>query len=199
MKKIALAMTLALAALGAQAQTFVQVDPANPKPLRFVAGAGLTFGGEKLATAHFVDGHDVDLRAGGFVALLAGVDYRVSPQFSAQATVGYHIDDATGDNGDMRFARVPFELLGYYHVNDKVRVGGGIRHVTHTEFRTGGVVADMGDFEFEDTTSGVVELEYMYSQQLGLKVRWVNDKFKEKTYGIPLKGEHVGLLANFYF
>jgi hypothetical protein len=199
MKNTVLAVTLALASLGAQAQTFVQVDPANPKPLRFVAGAGLTFGGDKLATAYFEDGRDVDLHAGGMLALLAGVDYRVSPQFSVQGTVGYHVDDATGRNGDMRFARIPFELLGYYHVNDKVRVGGGVRHVTNTEFRTGGVVADMGDFEFEDTTSGVVELEYIYSHQLGLKLRWVNEEFKEKNYGIPLKANHVGMLVNFYF
>lgn len=222
MKKFALAVTLAFASFGAaqaqeQAQvpapapapvqdaapapapapTFVQVDPAG-KPLRFVIGAGLTFGGDKLATAYYTDDTEEDIRAGGMLALLAGLDYRVSPQFSIQGTIGYHVDNSTASNGDMTFSRVPLELLGYYHVNEQVRVGGGIRHVTSTEFSSSGA-SDIGDFEFDDSTGAVAEIEYMYSRQLGVKLRWANDKFKEKRSGASAKGDHVGLLVNFYF
>ena len=207
MKTIAFALAFSLAALNAaQAQTTepvpaaapaVQYEPVGAKPLRFVVGAGLTHGGDKLATVYYEDGFDINIRGGGTVALLAGLDYRISPEFSVQGTVGYHVDNASARNGDTRFQRIPFELLGYYHVNDKVRVGGGLRWVTGTEFRSSGA-SDIGDYEFKDTTSAVVELEYLFTPQIGVKLRYVNDEFKEKSFGGKVKGDHVGLFANFY-
>ena len=200
MKKFALAFALTVASLGAaQAQSWVQVPDAASKPLRYVAGAGLTYGGETLFTANYTDGDKVDIDAGGNVAFLVGLDYRVNPQFSVQGTVGYHIANATGTNGDARFERVPLELLGYYHVNDKVRVGGGLRYVVGAKLRTDGVAADFGDYKFKDTASPVAEIEYLYSHQLGFKLRYAHDKFKEKTFGAGVNGDHVGALVNFYF
>ena len=199
MKKIAFAFALAVASLGmAQAQSFVQVQDVATKPLRFVAGAGVTYGGERIVTARYTNGDEMDIDGGGSVALLVGLDYRVNPQFSVQGTVGYHVDNAAGTNGDIRFERVPFELLGYYHVNDKVRVGGGLRYVTATSLRTDGV-ADIGDYEFKNTTSAVAEIEYLYSPQLGFKLRYVNDKFKFRDFDGTVRGDHVGALVNFYF
>jgi hypothetical protein len=208
MKKPAFALFLALAAFSAQAQTVesapapvaapaVQYEPVGAKPLRFVLGIGATFGGDKLATAYYDDGDEVDLKAGDLVALVAGVDYRINQDFSVQGTVGYHVDRAGADNGDMRFERIPFELLGYYHVNDKVRVGGGLRYVTGVKFRSSGA-GDIGDYKFKDTTSAVAEIEYLFSPRMGLKLRYANDEFKEKYYGGKVKGDHVGIFANFY-
>jgi len=199
MKKIAFAFALAVASLGmAQAQSYVQVQDVATKPLRFVAGAGVTYGGERIVTARYTNGDAIDIDGGGSVALLVGLDYRVNPQFSVQGTVGYHVDNAAGTNGDVRFERVPFELLAYYHVNDKVRVGGGLRYVTATSLRTDGV-ADIGNYEFKDTTSPVAEIEYLYSPQLGFKLRYVNDKFKFRDFDGTVRGDHVGALVNFYF
>lgn len=201
MKKFAFAFALAIASLGAaRAQTWVPVADAASKPLRYVAGAGLTYGGQKILTAYFTNGDRVDIDGGGSVTLYAGLDYRAGPQFSVQGTVGYHVDSAAGMNGDVRFERVPVELLGYFHVNDKVRAGAGLRHVTGVGLRAGGVGQEqVGDHEFEDTTGALAEIEYLYSPQLGFKLRFVNDKFKEKTDGATIRGNHVGALVNFYF
>ncbi|MDB5747334.1 MAG: hypothetical protein JWP72_2182 [Massilia sp.] len=190
---------LAAASLGAaHAQTYGVDQPIGTKPLRFLFGAGLTFGGDTMATATYENGVEIDIDGGGTIVMHAGLDYRVSPEFSVQGTVGYHVDSASARNGDLRFERVPFELLGYYHVNDKVRAGGGLRFVTNTALRCSGACR-FGDEKFEDTTSAVAELEYMYTPRMGFKLRYVNDGFKEKTWGYRVKGDHVGLLANFYF
>ncbi|NHZ94029.1 hypothetical protein F2P45_34360, partial [Massilia sp. CCM 8733] len=120
MKKLAFVIAVAIASLGsAQAQT--QAPAANP--LRFVVGAGLTAGGDKLATAEYANGGSIDVRAGGMIAFLAGVDYRVNQQFSFQGTVGFHVDQASAKNGDVTFKRFPIEVLGYFHPSDKMRIG----------------------------------------------------------------------------
>jgi hypothetical protein len=197
MKKIAFA--LALASIGAaQAQTFVPVEDLARKPLRFVIGAGLTHGGDRIATALYDDGDEFAIRAGDSIALLAGLDYRFNPQFSVQGTLGYHGDTTRARNGHMRFERVPFELLGYYHVNERVRVGGGLRYVTNVSFSSSGE-ADVGDYDFTDSTGAVAEIEYLYSPRVGFKLRYANDKFKEERSRTPVKGDHVGIFVNMYF
>lgn len=199
MNKLAFALSLALATLGAaQAQNFVQVQDAGAKPLRFVIGAGFTKGGDHLATAVYDDGTEIKIRGGDGIVLLAGLDYRIDPRFSVQGTVAYHADRANAHNAGLRFERVPFELLGYYHVNDKVRAGGGLRYVTKTAL-IDRVPGGYGDFHFKDTTSAVAEIEYLYSPRIGIKLRYVNDKFEEERSGVPVKGDHVGLLVNAYF
>lgn len=198
MKHSALALLLAGAAFGAAAQTtYVPVESPAAKPVRFVLGTGVTFGGDKLGTVRYQDDFEIDIHAGGLVDFHAGVDYRVSPEFSLQGTVGYHVDRAPARNGDMRFQRIPFEFLGYYHVNEKLRVGGGLRYVTNAELTSEGA-SDMGDYDFGNSTGAVAELEYLPMPFFGLKLRYANDRYENKTYG-KVKGDHVGVLANFYF
>lgn len=199
MKKIAFAFALALASLGAaQAQTYVPVEDLAARPLRFVFGAGLTAGGDKIATAFYEDDTDLSIKGGDSIALQLGVDYRVNPQISVQGTVGYHVDQLNARNGHMRFDRFPLELLGYYHVSEKVRVGGGLRYVTNVAFSSGGA-SDVGDYDFTDSTGAVAEIEYAYSPRIGFKLRYANDKYEEKISRTPVKGDHVGILVNVYF
>jgi hypothetical protein len=199
MKKLVLACALAGASLGAaQAQTFVPVEDLAAKPLRFVFGAGLTLGGDKIATGFYDDDSEFNIKAGDSIALQAGIDYRVNPQFSVQGTIGYHVDQARADNGHLRFDRIPLELLGYYHVSEKVRVGGGLRYVTNVSFSSSGA-SDVGDYDFTDSTGAVAEIEYAYSPRVGFKLRYANDKFKEKISRTPVKGDHVGVFVNVYF
>jgi opacity protein-like surface antigen len=194
MKKIALVIALAIASLNAaQAQT----APAE-KQMRFLVGGGLTFGGDKLATAEYTNGGEIDIHAGSMIALNAGMEYRFAPEFSLQANVGYHVDNASATNGDIRFQRFPMELLGYYHANQQWRVGGGVRYVSNPKLSSSGA-AYFGNFDFKNTVSGVVEVEYLMNQHVGFKVRYVNEKFELKNGTKEFDANHVGFFANYYF
>jgi hypothetical protein len=193
MKKafVAAALTLA-AAFNAQA-----ADAASP--FKFVVGAGLTFGGDTLATAQFSDGSSEDIKAGGLFHLYGGIEYRLGDQVSLQANVGYHIDDSSAaSNGGLRFSRVPVELLGYYHVNDKFRIGGGVQVVNGPEVKGSGDLSYI-NVEFDNSVGPVIEGEYMFSPQIGMKLRYVSHTFKVKNTSIEADGNHVGVMFNFYF
>jgi hypothetical protein len=197
MKKIISALALATVSLGAaQAQTMAQ--PAEARQMRFLVGMGLTFGGDQLANAHYTDGIDRSIRAGSMIAFNAGIDYRVTPQFSFQGTFGYHMDNASASNGSMRFERFPIELLAYYHVSPQWRLGGGARYVTGTKFKSGGA-GDVGNYDFDNTLSPVVEAEYLMNANWGFKVRLVSEKFTESVSGAKVDANHVGFFANYYF
>ena len=196
MKKITISIALAIASLNAaQAQTYV---PVEQKQARFFFGAGFTFGGDKLATANYANGGDVNLRAGGMIAINGGLDYRVTPEFSFQGSIGYHVDQASADNGEIRFQRFPIELLAYYHVAPQWRIGGGARYASSPKLTSSGA-GYIGEYRFDNATSGLVEAEYLMSSQVGFKVRLVSEKLKVKRSTATVDGNHIGFLANFYF
>jgi opacity protein-like surface antigen len=194
MKNIVFAATALFATIGAaQAQSQL----ASPSPVRFLVGMGVSAGGDDLATATYTNGHSQDIKAGGGVYFTGGVNYRVNQEFSIQGTANFHIDSTTARNGSITFRRFPVELMGYYHLNDAWRVGAGVRYVSSPKLSSSGA-ADGIDFEFDNTTSGVVEVEYFWIPRVGMKMRYVKETFKAP--GIrEVKGNHFGISGNFYF
>ncbi|USX15211.1 porin family protein [Oxalobacteraceae bacterium OTU3CAMAD1] len=192
MKKIAFALTTLFATMGAaQAQ-----GPASP-PLHFLAGLGVSGGGDDLATAHYTNGKSDNIKAGGGVYFTAGATYRLSQAFSLQGTVNFHVDDTNAKNGSIRFKRFPIEVLGYYHPSDAWRVGGGLRYISGAKLSSSGVAAGI-ETKFDNTVSGVLEAEYFWTPSFGTKLRFVKETFKADGYE-DVKANHVGISANYYF
>jgi hypothetical protein len=155
-------------------------------------------GGDDLAHTEFTDGSTETVRAGGLVAFVAGVDYRISRDFSVQGNVGFHVDNSTAKNGDVHFRRYPVELLAYYHISPQWRVGGGARFVNGVRGKSSGAFGNL-DVEFDNTTGGVIEAEYMMGYKASVKVRYVSEKYTVSDTSIKFKGNHVGVFGNYYF
>ncbi len=197
MKFTILACLLAVLALGsAHAQT--PAEPALGK-VRYMAGLGVTAGGDPLASATYANGGgSVDIKAGGGVVFVAGVDYRVTPQFSFQGTLGFHVDDTTASNGSIKFQRFPIELLGYYHPAQNFRVGGGLRYVASPRLNSSGV-ASFPNVEFDNTISPIVEVEYFFNPAMAVKLRYVKEEYKLTNSNFKVDGSHFGIFGSFYF
>ena len=194
MKKSLAVATLALGAASASWAQPVQVRP--------LVGLGFTGGGDTVARVVYADGDSDKVRAGGLIALTTGAEFQFTPLVSAQALVGYHADNISASDGEVRFARVPFELLGHFRLNDWFRVGGGARYSTHIRTRASGSASGVVPNEdFKDSLGAVVEGEFTVGRNLGIKLRYVSEKFKSETFpGAPdLKGNHVGLYLVGYF
>jgi hypothetical protein len=181
---------LALAG-GAQAQVPV---------LQPLVGGGVTFGGDKLlSNVRYDDGYSEDIQAGQFVYLYGGLRYQAVPQFSVQATLGYHVDDTReARNGSARFVRYPVEVLGHFHLDDQVRLGGGVRFVNGARFDSDGSLS-VGDRRFDNTIGVVLEGEYVLASEFGLKLRFVSETYRARPpFDDEVNGSHVGLLLNWY-
>ncbi len=169
-----------------------------PKQLRYLLGGGLTFGGDKLATVLYTDGSTDSVTAGGTFELHAGMDYRMNDDISIQGTAGYHFDlTKPASNGGVTFSRFPLEMMAYYHSNDFFRIGGGSRIVLRPRLKGDGV-ASATNRSFSNTFGFVVEGEYMVIPALGIKVRYVREKYKGKGFSGSINGNHIGVLANIY-
>lgn len=196
MKKIVLAMVLATGSLAATSSVQAQMLFIGPSYL--VGGIGVTGGGGKLATASYTDGSSADIRAGSGLALQLGGEYRFNPEFSVQATAGYHIHfTPEANNGDASFSRVPLELLGYFHTDPQWRVGGGLRRTVAVRLNGKGAASNL-DRDFKNATGAVFEVEYLVNRNLGIKGRVVTEKFKPEGGGREVNGNHVGLFVTAY-
>lgn len=199
MKKIIFGITLACASLAAQAQA----KPAFENHVKYVAGLGFTYGGDDMADGTMEYN---DLMAGKGLLFLGGLDFRLTETFSLQTTVGLHIDAvSTSMGGDATFKRVPVEMIAYYHVSKRFRLGAGARYISSpkVEFDGGGY----RNRTFKNTVGAILEGEFLVGEHVGIKVRLGTEKYKHKNvqpgayysnWG-DVKGEHVGVITNFYF
>lgn len=197
MKKHFIAAALAIgAAFSAHAAD--AAAPSSPS-FKFLLGAGLTFGGDTLITVPFTDGSTEDIRAGGLVHLYGGGEYRFNDSFALQATVGYHVNDTkAASNGSVRFTRIPVDVLALYSVNEKVRLGVGAQFVSGPELKGSGVASNVNQ-KFDSTTGAIVEGEYLFTPHVGLKLRYVAEKYTPSGGGQKVDGSHGGLMFSYYF
>lgn len=193
MKKTIVAAALALGtAFSAQAAE-------AGAPFRFLLGTGLTFGGDTLVTVPFTDGSQDSVKAGGLIQLYGGGEYRFAERFAVQATVGYHINDTrAASNGSVRFTRVPVDLLALYSVTDNVRLGAGAQFVSGPKLRGSGVASNVSQ-SYDSTTGAIVEGEYLFGAHMGLKLRYVSEKFTPSGGGAKIDGSHAGVMFSYYF
>ena len=192
MKNLLIGAALTLgAAISAQA-----ADAAVP--FKFVLGAGLTSGGDTLATLVYTDGSSDSVKGGNLATFYLGGEFRVGTAVSVQATIGYHTDRTKdAENGSVQFNRTPVDLLAYYHLNDKVRLGGGAQFVSSSRLKGSGAASSI-DVPFDSTIGGVIEGEYLFSPHMGIKLRSVTEKFNLSGGGGSASGNHIGVLFNFY-
>jgi hypothetical protein len=174
------------------------------QPAHFLLGAGVSFGGDTLATVEYTDGKSGSIKAGGGFTFKTGLDYRLNRNFALQATLGYQKDSQGADNGKITFTRVPVEVLAFYYPRDRFRMGLGLRKANSATLDSSGV-ANMGSFNFDASTGTVLEVEWLLRKtvhgQGGFTVRFVSEKFTLSDYpgAGSIDGNHIGCGFNWYF
>ncbi|MGL4574247.1 MAG: outer membrane beta-barrel protein [Burkholderiaceae bacterium] len=196
MKKVVSLIAIACAA-AFSGNAMAQDKAAPAMAVKPFLGFGLTLGGDKLATAVYDNGTEADIRAGNLVQMTAGVEIPLGTLFSASASVSYHVDNASAENGSLKFDRFPVEVLAHYKLNDQWRIGAGARFVSGATLGGSGV-ASMPDVEFDSTTGAVLQAEYQFNANTSLIVRGVSEKYKVNGFG-NVDGSHFGVLVNYKF
>lgn len=173
------------------------------KPLHFFLGGAVTFGGDKLATIYLTNGNEQNIRAGSLLEIKGGIDFRIIPRVSLRGSIGYHFDQESasssgGADGNINFFRFPLEGMLFWHVNDELRVGAGVRKAFGATLEGTDGLAYFGSYTLESSLGIVVEAEYQIGS-VGLFLRYVTEKYRLNSYSLWNGGGHVGLGVNYYF
>ena len=167
------------------------------RPFKFVAGLGITGGGDTLANVTYTNGDTQSIKGGGLVMFYVGGEFRIGTLVSLQVTLGHHVDGSYASNGDLEFKRNPIDVIAYVPV-DKFRLGMGAHFVNSATLKGTGPAGFINQ-KFDASTGLVVEGEYQFTSWFGLKLRGVSQTYTETQTRIKSSGDHLGLLASFYF
>lgn len=174
----------------------VERAPLWDKNIKLVIGGGVTSGGSKLYTVQDSNGDNIDIRAGQLIDFHVGLEYRWD-EFAIQGTYGIHFDPIQDGDFKVSFERFPIELLGYYKLNDRFRVGGGIRYAKDARLTGSGSASGFGVTQIDADPGAVFEIEYRASPHLGWKARYVIETYE--MLGYEKTGKHFGLFLNTYW
>ena len=172
-------------------------------------GMGLTFGGDKLASATMTDGTSSTVTAGGDAYGKLGLDWRVTPQFGLQVAYGIHEAGIGASNGGINFRRNFSEEIAFWQFARTQRVGIGLRQTSGIKLTSSGAASNVGTAEFSGSTGTLVEYEYggrKGARGIGLTIRYVDEHYTPTSYdgyaiqgATSINGSHFGIGCNFYF
>ncbi len=172
--------------------------------VRPLVGFGFTAGGDTIATVYYQNSSvdESKVHAGALFAVHGGLELRFTNRLSTQFLVGYHVDQVRASNATVRWSRTPVEWLGHCYLTDWFRLGGGARYSANAELHTSGVASNtIPDTSFKPKLGGVIEGEFFPYRSVGIKVRYVNEKFKVRSSfsSETLDGSHGGVYVGYYF
>lgn len=201
--------TLTLRRAGLSVLLFAAAMPGLAQPaggqIKPFVGAGLTFGGEDLATAEYTDRSSSTVTTGGFLDLRGGIEYRlIQSPWSLQLAIGYHTDSTKASNGEFEFSRVPIELIAMADMSERWRVGLGIRKATGAKVSATGDAARQTAFgrttTFDSELGVLFQAEYMVGPQFALQARYVSEGYRVQfKQPVNVDGSHLGIFGVFYF
>lgn len=156
---------LSLAALFSFNATAEQSEQVTESPFKFSVFAGITDGGDKLASISYEDDKGKDaggenIKAGDFLNIGAGVEYTFNKAWSVQSNVGYFFDTDSADNADIEITRYVLEAVPYYHINEKFKFGIGLTLHLNPEFEFDYTNIVTSKTEYDNAAAAVFSLGY---------------------------------------
>jgi len=174
----------------------VFVKNVNAGEVDWLFGIGMDLGGEKLGTLEWDNGSSKDIRTHQGIHITLGLDYILNDNFIIRGDIGYKGDSAGGKEGDVKFTRLPIELIPFAVLGSHRFGAGGVYHF-NSEYSCD--ISNSCDFnvEIENSFGWVVQYEYKflistYNQNFAFGIRYLNINYTPKLAGATLSGSGVG-------
>jgi hypothetical protein len=191
---LALACALAFAspAFAAPSPADTATPAAAPAPIRAVAGVLFTgtAGTNDVAVTN-PDGSTASGSLSGRYEAFAGAQFPLAPNgLALRLTAGIHSTaNFSGSGGSERMTSFPFEATIWYPVNDRMRLGAGVRYAMHSRFSGAGGKTSDG---LNPAPAVLFGVGYQLMPHLLLDMRYVYERY-EQAAGDDLEASHWGL------
>ena len=187
-----LAVACAAPALAASSPAEPATPEAAPASIHPLAGVLLTgtVGADKVTFTN-PDGSVVSGSLSGRYEAYAGAEFPVDPNgLTLRLTAGIHATaNFSGAGGSEHMTSFPLEATLWYPVNDRLRVGGGVRYSMRSRFSGAGGKTSDG---LNATPALVVGVGVPLMPHLLLDLRYVYERYEEQSGG-DLEASHWGL------
>ena len=186
-------LAAALPAFAASSPADGATEPVAPASIRPIVGVLLTgtAGTNEIGVTN-PDGSTAAGSLSGRYEAFAGAEFPVDPNgLTLRLTAGVHASASfsSSGGGSEHATSIPLEATLWYPVNDKARIGGGVRYAMHTRFSgAGGKTND----NLNPTPALVAGVGYQLMPHLLLDLRYVYERYEQPS-GADLDASHWGL------
>lgn len=177
-----------------------------------VLGLALTFGGDEISRESVdtvFSGTDTETIDAGELIYFYGGFHISREKLQIQTTLGYHVDQINGSNGDTSFTRFPLEVIGFARF-EKVRIGAGISHHISPKYERDVDGDPKLSAKFDDATGFVIQADYLFgsfSSGTGtIGIRYTDIEYELKSVGSAtaagankLDGSNIGISLGYLF
>ena len=178
--------------------------------LKPILQMGYDFGGTTLARVEHEGSYSSSvnkIRAGQGLSFEGGavLDTR---NMELQFLVGYKFDEESASNGDVTWDVIPFTALVMMKTPYNWNFGGGVTYHLNPKIdgsfsgddRDGNHFNDNIHDEYEDAIGGVVQIEYMATENFRIGIKGTFIEYKQKDDNtIKARGNSVGINLSYRF
>ena len=166
--------------------TLAQEMVKKSSPVRFIVGAGLELGGDKVADVYFTNGNTQSVNAGqgGSIAVGGQLEFPGLEKLLLRTTVGFKYVTTAADNVHIRLTRIPVHVTTHWMFNDKWGVGAGLASHRNIKFKADGIGEDIN---FKGATGPRFEIAYK-----GISLSYTSMKYQD-NYDEIYSANAVGL------
>ncbi len=178
--------TVILIFLLSQHSLLMAQDTEKTRPVKLLIEAGIEFGGDEILTVFFTNGEDQKMRAGQGGFLAVGGEFIVSQAFMVRSTIGVKYNTTAADNANIRLLRFPFNLMGFWKINENFRAGAGATTHLGTNLKGDGFLPDV---DFTSSVGPRFEFGYRWIAVTYTSVQYKDEsdeKFSASSFGVAL-------------
>jgi hypothetical protein len=177
--------------LGIMVCISVDADPLPPgtSSTHFTLDAGLTGGGDKLATVTFTDGSTKSIYAGNAIFGDMGflTDFGAS-NWSFKGTLGYAYTAIVAKNATISFSRFPLDAIAVYSYG-RNHFGAGLTYYLNPKLDMDGFAPNV---DFDNSLGWLIEYRYWL-----FGIRYTNITYRSSQGNV--NGSNLGLFFNYTF
>lgn len=140
----------------------------------FLIEGGIEYGGDDIVEIQFTSGETQKMKAGqgGYLAVGGQFQFAKVPKFLIRTTLGIKYNTTAADNANIRFTRIPINIMGYFKVTDDIRIGAGITTHQNVKLKGDGFLPDA---DFESNIGPRVEIGYKWAALTYNTVTYIAD------------------------
>lgn len=158
----------------------------------FLIEGGIEYGGDEIALIPFTSGETQSMKAGqgGFIAVGGQFQFAAIEKLLIRTTLGIKYNTTAAENANIRFTRVPINLMGFWKITEDVRIGVGASAHQNVQLKGDGFIPDL---DFESNIGPRVEIGYKWAA-----LTYTNVKYTAETDGNYSAGA-IGLSLSYVF
>lgn len=157
---------------------------------KFLVEAGVEYGGDEILQVFFTNGGDQSMKAGqgGYISIGGEFQSEKIKHILLRTSIGIKYNTTAADNANIRFTRIPINLIAYWKVTDDVRLGVGATSHQNVKLKGDGFVSDI---DFTSSVGPRFELGYKWFALTYTAINYMD--VAEKV----VSGNSIGLSVSF--